>query len=316
MNNIVHKKITKYNKRVFILISLFIFVFLFFIVFFFHKIAFTLQTFKQLKSFIETSFLQVKEEMQFKDGVFELKLKRGEKLIDIYATSSENINSDIEFTELNPYQIADFYGKATRFNKAGIEEDSFTVSSKNANISMQNFVIIGDVNINYYSKINPRLDKSLIVAETITFFKNLDIEGKKLAIFNKGAKFNADGFYIYNNKDFGQFFGGVMIENEDYKITSKKLNAYMEEGEISNLLFSDSVVFTQKDEDNTIVYGDNAFYDNLKSEIKIYGNVKTTSNKNNLVATGESFNYNIITKKGNLVGSKDLKKKVQIELEI
>ena len=317
MSKKIKNKIARYKKKVFTLLVFFCFAILFFIAFFFEKIIFTLHNLKKIQSAIETTFYNIKEEMHFTDGSFKLKVLRGGKLINLEANSVKNMNSNIEFTEQNPYQIANFYGKASRFDKSGtILEDEFTITSKSVSITSNSFSVIGDVKGEYVSKVNSKLNQSLIFANNITFFKNLDLKGKGLLLLNLNGNFTSGEFYIYSKEDFAKFTKSVMLENKDYKITSNKLDAFMINGEVSNLLFTQSVVFKQKNQDNTIVYGDSAFYNHLTSEIKIYGNVKTTSNKNQFSASGDSFIYNTITKKGGLTGAQKKQERVEIELEI
>ena len=108
--------------------------------------------------------------------------------------------------------------------------------------------------------------------------------------------------------------GNVFLETPEYAVESQNLDVFFTDTNIDKLHFSKSVVFLDKDEDNTKVFGDNAIYDIKKNEIFIYGNVYSSSSKKDLKIQAESFTYNTDTKRGNLKRGKN--KQIQIELNV
>ena len=313
----IRSKIKNYKRKIIILLTISCIIISILLVTSLNNILFTIQNFKKIKGIIETKLFDIQEEMEFKDAVFNFTTERGEKLIIIESRIKSNKSSKISIDRFIPYSMNNFYAKANRLNmKDKSLEDQIILQSDNAVVQKNLFKIKNNVAGEYLSKIDPKLNQSRFIADEVDFFHNLDIRGKNLVANNDMGRFTAGYFFLNNESDNGKFTKGVTMETQDYKITSEKLNAQSENGMIQNLLFKNDIVFKEKGGDKTIVYGDNAFYDNIKSNIKIYGNVKTYTTKNAFKAEGEQFYYNIITKKGYLKSSKNKKDRVEISLEI
>lgn len=313
----IKSKIARYKRRAILLFILLLAIILSIIIISAENIANTIAGIQKIQSILVSSINELNEELEFKNGNFTITLKRDGKFIDIESTIKENESKSINFTAEDPYKTKVFYAKATRYSKdVKNYEDILIVNSNFADITSTSFTIRQNVEGKYITRLNPKINGSLIFADEIIFLKEGDANGKKLFIKSKSGDFYALGFYIYKSSDFGHFFGGVMMQNEDYKITSKVLDAFMLNGEIANLFFKGNVVFNQKGVESTTVYGDNAHYNNSTSELVITGNVKTTSTKNSFSASGDSFYYNTITKIGYLKSNNSNTKQVEIELEI
>jgi lipopolysaccharide export system protein LptA len=313
----IKSKIARYKRRIIVFSVLASSIILSILIISVENVINTVISVKKLQSIFRTAITELNDELDFKNGKFTITLQRENKFIDIESTIKENDTKSIKFTEDDPYKTKVFYAKATRYIKdVQNYEDILIMTSNFADITKTSFTMRLNVEGKYITRLNPKINGSLIFADEIIFLKEGDANGKKLFIKSKSGNFSASNFYLYKSSDFGHFFGGVMMQNEDYKITSKTLDAFMLKGEIANLSFKGNVVFNQKGVESTTVYGDNAHYNNSTSELVITGNVRTTSTKNSFSATGDSFYYNTITKIGYLKSNNANTKQVEIELEI
>jgi hypothetical protein len=285
-------------------------------VFSFENLARSIRGLKKINSIIQNKLSDMGELLEFKDGTFSIKIPHYEKTFFVEASVKQNKSTEISFESGKPYFVDGF--SAIIYRAKDVKEnweDMLDVSSDVAEIEVGSFKISENVKMLYSSKMNRDFDKTRLFAKWIKVLKNGNLQGEDLFVKNGKGAFMAKKFIIFKLSDFGRFEGGVMMENEDYKIQSHKLDADFFDGVVRSMLFRKNVVFNQKTGEKTVVYGDNAKYDATKSEIYIYGNVYAYSSKNNAKVKGETFVYNEKTKVGTLQGGKK-NYRVNVELEI
>lgn len=283
------------------------------------KIIGAFYSFKQAQEILETDISNLKETLEFEDGKLSLKLPRNDQNLFITAYLDHNESVDFPRNLTSPYKIKGFNGEVLSL-PMGKEpaknnwDEKLLVSSDFLDISSNYVKIYENAKGSYFSKLNPKINNTKFTALEATFFQDQEAKGKDLYLKNSTGVFQAKIFSLFVVKNLGKFTGGVLLENKDYKITSKNLDAKIKNGEVDELLFTKDVIFYQKDKEETVVKGDNAFYDYAKSEIELYGNVFIKSKKNNLWAKSEKFIYNEKTKKGSFKTLPN--KKVELEFEI
>lgn len=317
----IKSNLHRYYRRVKVSLYIFAALIIFLFSFSLERISLALKGIKKLRQVVETKLFNVEEKLEFENAQISLNLESEGKNYLLFAKLHNNISKKFRLIGKNEY-IMNKLSLEVFASSSGVNnimenwEERIQLTSNFASLQEDGVKIYDKVIAFYYTKINPKFDNTVILTDEVTLFKERKAEGINLKINGSEGEFKLDIFKINFNLNIGQFEGNILLETLDYKIMSQKLIAKMASGELETLFFTKQVKFIEKDGKKTIVTGENALFDNAKSEILIYGDVLVQSGQNNLKIKADSFTYNEKTKKGYFKASDATQRQLEVELDI